>query len=57
MIFKSMCDCMKTLTQVILENIKWFFTVYIYIYIYIYNLHNGECASVFNALLKTRIYI
>ena len=26
----------------------------IYIYIYIYNLHNGECASVFNALLKTR---
>ena len=24
------------------------------IYIYIYNLHNGECASVFNALLKTR---
>ena len=21
---------------------------------YIYNLHNGECASVFNALLKTR---
>ena len=28
--------------------------IYIYIYIYIYNLHNGECASVFNALLKTR---
>ena len=28
--------------------------VYVYIYIYIYNLHNGECASVFNALLKTR---
>ena len=28
--------------------------LYIYIYIYIYNLHNGECASVFNALLKTR---
>ena len=27
---------------------------YINIYIYIYNLHNGECASVFNALLKTR---
>ena len=26
----------------------------IYIYIY-YNLHNGECASVFNALLKTHI--
>ena len=26
----------------------------IYIYIYIYNLYNGECASVFNALLKTR---
>ena len=24
------------------------------IYIYIYNLHNGECASVFNALFKTR---
>ena len=30
MIFKSMCDCMKTLMQVILENIKCFFTVYIY---------------------------
>ena len=29
--------------------------MYIYIYIYIYNLHNGECASVFNALLKTFI--
>ena len=28
-----MCDCMKTLAQVILENIKLFFTVYIYIYI------------------------
>ena len=28
--------------------------IYIYIYIYIYNLHNGECASVFNALFKTR---
>ena len=26
-------------------------------YIYIYNLHNGECASVFNALFKTHIYI
>ena len=24
------------------------------VYIYIYNLHNGECASVFNALFKTR---
>ena len=36
MIFKSMCDCMKTLAQVILENIKLFFTVYIYIYIYMY---------------------
>ena len=29
-------------------------SIYIYIYIYIYNLHNGECASVFNALFKTR---
>ena len=28
--------------------------IYIYIYIYIHNLHNGECASVFNALFKTR---
>ena len=26
----------------------------IYIYIDVDNLHNGECASVFNALLKTR---
>ena len=27
---------------------------YYNLYIYIYNLHYGECASVFNALFKTR---
>ena len=31
-----------------------FFPLIIFIYIYIYNLHNGEWASVFNALFKTR---
>ena len=46
MMFNSMYDCMITLRQVILKNIKWSFTmciyvyIYIYIYIYIYNLYN-----------------
>ena len=40
--------------DLILYSIYIYVYEYIYIYIYIYNLHNGECASVFNALFKTR---
>ena len=43
---------MKTIIFLIKRFISNMITEFLYIYIY--NLHNGECASVFNALLKTR---